>query len=411
MSLQRNINKEEVKHYRHAIKEIQSVVSDNRLISGKTHNFYKYPACFHPSFSNSVIKNFSEPGDTVIDPFVGGGTSAVEASYLQRNLIGVDINPVAVFLSKFKTLRLTKKDIEELDEFFNDLISIKLGVIKSCSIREEFKKGVAQSFINLIGHIKSMICNLENSRSQMFARGILLRRSKLVFDNPNKALTRVEFIRSLFWDYEALVDEHLVYHEECKQMRKELGVEKTSLKIINGSIAEEKTINKVERVNSSIDLLVTSPPYPQKHILYNKWQADGRIENYLPYWIIDSEEIKSESYYTMGGRSKSGEKQYYETIEKSFSNIRRVMSNDGLVVQMVAFFDRSRQLRPFLESMSAAGFKEVRNLTSHFDRRIWRDVPNRKWFNSANKRRACQEVVLFHVPWASPRILDMVLSA
>lgn len=398
MSLQKNINTAEVKHYKRAIHDIQSVVSDNRVITGKTHNFYKYPACFHPSFSNTVIRNFSEPGDTVIDPFVGGGTSAVEAKFLQRNLIGVDINPIAIFSSKFKTLKLKQKNIEELDDFFNDLISMRLGGVKSCRIREEYRKGIDQSFINLIGHIKGLINNLQSPSSKMFAKGILLRRSKLVFDNPNISLSRIDFIRSLFWDYEDLVDKHLAYHEECNQMKNELSVDSTYLKIFNGSIADENIIRKVERVSSNVDLLVTSPPYPQKHILYNKWQADGRIENYLPYWIIDSDEIESESYYTMGGRSKSGEKQYYETIEKSFSNVKRVMSTDGLVVQMVAFFDRSRQLRPFLESMSTAGFKEVRNLTNQFDRRIWRDVPNRKWFNTANKRKACQEVVLFHVP-------------
>ena len=398
MSLQELINRNEVKNFKGAVREIQEVVSDSRRISGRTHNFYKYPACFHPSFSNKVIKSFSKPGDTVLDPFVGGGTTAVEAHFLQREMIGIDINPIAIFSTKFKTLKLSKSNIEELDEFFNDVISIRLSTLKKAKVREEFTKGVDQSFIDVIAEVKNKISSLGSSNAQIFAKGILLRQSKSLFDNPNRKISRFEFLRELFWDYETLIDEYIGYREECKNFSKQIGLSKNRIKIFNGSVADKKVISRVAKVNSQIDLVVTSPPYPQKHILYNKWQVNGRLENYLPHWIIDSDQIKSESFYTMGGRSQSGEKLYYETIEQSYKNIRSVISEDGLVVQMVAFFDRARQLQPFLKAMSNAGFSEVRNLTNNFDRRLWRDVPNRKWFNSANRRRSCKEVVLFHVP-------------
>ncbi len=398
LSLQELINKEEVRSFRGAVREIEEVVSDNRRIGGRTHNFYKYPACFHPSFSNKVIKSFSKPGDTVLDPFVGGGTTAVEAHFLQRQMIGIDINPIAIFSTKFKTLKLSQSNIDELDEFFSDVISIRLSSLKRAIVREEFSKGIEQSFIDVIAEIKRMINTLNSKSSQIFAKGILLRQSKRLFDNPNRKISRFEFLREIFWDYEYLIDEQIAFNEECKNRSKELGLSKSKIKIFNGSVADRNVIKKVAKLNNKIDLVVTSPPYPQKHILYNKWQVNGRLENYLPHWIIDSEQIESENFYTMGGRSKSGEKLYYETIEESFKNVRSVVSNNGIVVQMVAFFDRARQLQPFLKAMSNAGFSEVRNITNHFDKRLWRDVPNRKWFNSANRRTGCKEVVLFHVP-------------
>ncbi len=46
---------------------------------GLTHGFYRYPARFSPQFARSAIEAFTEPLDTVLDPFMGGGTSAVEA--------------------------------------------------------------------------------------------------------------------------------------------------------------------------------------------------------------------------------------------------------------------------------------------------------------------------------------------
>ena len=38
----------------------------------------------------------TDPGDLVLDQFVGGGTTLVEAKLLNRNAIGVDVNPAAL---------------------------------------------------------------------------------------------------------------------------------------------------------------------------------------------------------------------------------------------------------------------------------------------------------------------------
>jgi DNA modification methylase len=61
----------------------------------------------HPYFTKQVwnvvqeyIKNFSQPGDTVLDPFGGSGVTLVEALILGRKAIHVDINPLSIFLTK-----------------------------------------------------------------------------------------------------------------------------------------------------------------------------------------------------------------------------------------------------------------------------------------------------------------------
>ena len=52
---------------------------DASPIAGLTHNFYRYPARFSPKLVRAAIEAFTEPGDLVLDPFVGGGTTLVEA--------------------------------------------------------------------------------------------------------------------------------------------------------------------------------------------------------------------------------------------------------------------------------------------------------------------------------------------
>ncbi|WP_409068362.1 DNA methyltransferase [Clostridium caseinilyticum] len=49
---------------------------------------------------NEYIKNFTDEGDTVLDPFMGSGLTNVESSKLNRNSIGVDLNPMSVFIVK-----------------------------------------------------------------------------------------------------------------------------------------------------------------------------------------------------------------------------------------------------------------------------------------------------------------------
>lgn len=47
-----------------------------------------------------MILRYSEPGDWVLDQFLGSGTTLVEAKLLNRNAIGVDINPQSISLSE-----------------------------------------------------------------------------------------------------------------------------------------------------------------------------------------------------------------------------------------------------------------------------------------------------------------------
>src|SRR5207245_6519393 len=79
-------------------------------VAGLTHGFYKYPARSSPLFSRAVIEAFSEPGETVYDPLMGGGTTADEASAMGKRAIGTDINSLAVFLAKVKTAIYTDTD-------------------------------------------------------------------------------------------------------------------------------------------------------------------------------------------------------------------------------------------------------------------------------------------------------------
>ena len=57
-----------------------------------------YRACFKPQLPRFFIERLTQPGDTVYDPFMGRGTTLLEAALLDREVVGCDVNPLAPIL-------------------------------------------------------------------------------------------------------------------------------------------------------------------------------------------------------------------------------------------------------------------------------------------------------------------------
>jgi len=58
-----------------------------------------YRGNWPPQMARALILMYTKPGDTVLDPMIGSGTTCIEAKLLGRNCIGVDINYNAVILT------------------------------------------------------------------------------------------------------------------------------------------------------------------------------------------------------------------------------------------------------------------------------------------------------------------------
>ena len=63
----------------------------------------KYRGNWSPYIPRNLLLRYSCEGDLVLDQFIGGGTTLIEAKLLNRNIIGVDINPAALERCREKT--------------------------------------------------------------------------------------------------------------------------------------------------------------------------------------------------------------------------------------------------------------------------------------------------------------------
>jgi hypothetical protein len=59
-----------------------------------------YRACFKPQLPAFFINGLTARGDAVHDPFMGRGTTPIEAAFLGRRPVGTDINPLSVLLTR-----------------------------------------------------------------------------------------------------------------------------------------------------------------------------------------------------------------------------------------------------------------------------------------------------------------------
>ena len=85
----------------------------SRQRAGHSLHEISYRACFKPQLVDFFVQRLTEPGDLVYDPFMGRGTTVVEAALLNRAAAGCDVNPLCRVLTK---PRLAPPTLEQVSE-------------------------------------------------------------------------------------------------------------------------------------------------------------------------------------------------------------------------------------------------------------------------------------------------------
>jgi DNA modification methylase len=70
------------------------------MVSGSFTERTNHPAQYPEKLIERIIKAVTNPGDLVLDPFLGSGTTAVVAKKLKRNYVGYEINKDYVKMAK-----------------------------------------------------------------------------------------------------------------------------------------------------------------------------------------------------------------------------------------------------------------------------------------------------------------------
>ncbi len=225
-----------------------------------THGYHRYPAKFIPQIVSRLAEKYTKEGDIIVDPFGGCGTTLVESKIMGRSSVGVDINPVAVLITKAK---ITPIDPEKLEKAFISL-KAKLDTYNKDTkvkapeheridywFKPEEKRKLAFIFTE-ISKLKDQdirdffFCAFSNILKNC---SIWLQKSNKPTRDPNKKPS----------------DPIPTFYKQIKMMMRgnarfyELAKEKNHLEIPSQVYCADARTIPVK--NNSVSLIVTSPPY------------------------------------------------------------------------------------------------------------------------------------------------------
>lgn len=132
-----------------------------------THGYYTYPAKFIPQLAARLIRELSTPGETVADPFMGSGTTLIEALVQARRAVGVDINPVAHLVARVKATPISPAVLAaEYARLAADLAGERRATLVPANARIDYWFPPAQK--NELGIILARLAEIDDAAQREF---------------------------------------------------------------------------------------------------------------------------------------------------------------------------------------------------------------------------------------------------
>lgn len=274
----------------HFIQQYNQTQSINQYL---THWFYPYKGKFHPQMIRALLGIIGlGPGDTVLDPFIGSGTTAVEAQLLGINCIGVDISPLCCLISRVKTQSWAHIDaIEEASEYVAPCArDIHQQRLFRAPDDIELPPGPVKDFFDL---------------TEMIARSDKSRRRR----DPVDA-----FVHNR--------DRMLASVRDHVEVKRTLGLTFGEVDIRNGDV------RAMQIDPESIDGIVTSPPYS---IALNYVKNDEHALTAMGYNLDDL----SEEFIGVRGHGRERFELYNEDMRQAAREMHRVLKPGAMAAVVI----------------------------------------------------------------------------
>jgi DNA modification methylase len=239
------------------------------------HRLHPYLGKFIPQLVEVFLKKYFQPGQIILDPFVGSGTTLIEANLLNMPSIGVELSEFSYLIAKVKTqkynVELVEKEILDIlnktKEFSRKIQKNQRSLFEDWDFKpsEYFKNWYHPRAIKEIYFYRSLIPNYQN---QDILKIILSRSARSARQIPHYDLARPKKpIKEKYWclkhkQYCEPVNNAIKfitrYSLDTIKRIKEFDKLRTSAEIIllQGDARKIKLPVKKE-----IDGIFTSPPY------------------------------------------------------------------------------------------------------------------------------------------------------
>ncbi len=226
-----------------------------------THSFHTYPAGMHADAARDLIALF--PGDSVFDPFCGGGTVLVEARASGRRAYGCDVSPVAVRVARARCSAPDEARLTAFRSRARKLTELARHASSNGAMpRDEVLRVVERWFApHVLRELEALRAGIAESDESV--RGLL----EAVFSS---LIVKVSYRAS---DTKAVREKHdrpsgttaVLFHKKTRELGRQLAELRDA--IPSGTPEPEIVLADAREAHpkTAVALVLTSPPYPSTY--------------------------------------------------------------------------------------------------------------------------------------------------
>ncbi len=270
-----------------------------------THGIHKYPAKFFPELPRWLIQRYSELGDRVLDPFMGSGTTNLEAMLLGRDSVGVDIDPFSRFLAQVKTTPIKVKSgqsaVLRMDKYLKAYSPSAKVALPVFPYRDNwFSRVVLRELAYIKAGIDQMRWQREVRNFLLVCFSSIIRASSQADNNCTRTVIRKKLNKCVPKGYPI----HLFRKRLAKAVIGMAELSDVAEKSAKVEIPEDCSAGNLARYDDkTFALAVTSPPYvnavdyPRTHQLEMYWLgfANGSLRD-LKRAHVGTEVVQAHEY-------------------------------------------------------------------------------------------------------------------
>lgn len=291
-----------------------------------THWIYPYKGKFHPQMIRALLNIIGlKEGDTVLDPFIGSGTTTIEAQLLGINCIGIDVSPLCVLQSRVKA---------ESIEALNKILDVKNDIIN------KFKPNLFNQ------ENKSFLETIDSLDAEKVTNFYKMAYLVAVSDNARRGRN---LETSFYKNLRLMIDSVGDFQDIVKELNLKLG----KMEIELGDC------RKLSLKDNSIDGIITSPPYS---IALDYVSNDAHAFKVLGYELP---EIREE-FIGVRGKGQDRINLYNQDMMKSYEEIYRVLKPGRFAVIIIGnatYMGKEVKTVEFtIDCCKKIGFKFIKNI-------------------------------------------------
>jgi len=294
------------------------------------HQIAPYIGKMKSAMARALIYKYTKPGETVLDPFVGSGTIALESLIAKRGIIASDINPYAITLTNAKLN--APSSLELALEKANNYLKLAKSDERYISLRK------VPQWVKSFYHPRTLkeilsLFNILKKEKDYFTMacllGILHHQRPGFLSYPASHL--VPYLRTRKFPKNRYREMYKYREVSPRLIAKIRRVYKRfpSLDKNTGKNCIKKSADKLQFKKNSIDVIITSPPYMNA--------LDYARDNRLRMWFLGYD--KFQRYDKMTNNMEK----FVKLMERSLRLFHCILKKNGKCILVIGQVRKSEK--------------------------------------------------------------------